>query len=145
MDGCPSRGNPIFVPLPDRTGENAFVMSFIPKLLLTTISILIAGYLLPGIHVNSFWTALLVALVISFLNAFLKPFMVILTIPFTVMTFGLFLLVINAVIIMIAGAWVHGFGVDSFWWAMLFSIILSVITSFLEKLVRQDESTRNIG
>ena len=120
-------------------------MSFIPKLLLTTISILIAGYLLPGIHVNSFWTALLVALVISFLNAFLKPFMVILTIPFTVMTFGLFLLVINAVIIMIAGAWVHGFGVDSFWWAMLFSIILSVITSFLEKLVRQDESTRNIG
>lgn len=118
-------------------------MSFIPKLLLTSVAILIAGYLLPGIHVTTFWTALLVALVISFLNVFLKPVMVILTIPFTVITFGLFLLVINAIIIMIASSWVNGFMVDSFWWAMLFSIILSFISSLLEKLVKHDESTRN--
>ena len=118
-------------------------MSFIPKLLITSIAILIAGYLLPGIHVSTFWTALLVALVLSFLNVFLKPLMVIFTIPFTVMTFGLFLLVINALIIMIAGSWVTGFKVDGFWWAMLFSIILSVISSLLESLVKHDESTRN--
>jgi putative membrane protein len=118
-------------------------MSFIPKLLLTSVAILVAGYLLPGIHVSSFWTALLVALVLSFLNVFLKPFMVILTIPFTVITFGLFLLVINALIIMIASTWVAGFKVDGFWWAMLFSIILSVISSLLESLVRHDESKRN--
>jgi putative membrane protein len=118
-------------------------MPFIPKLLLTSVAILIAGYFLPGIHVSTFWTALLVALVLSFLNVFLKPFMVILTIPFTVITFGLFLLVINAVIIMIASAWVTGFKVDGFWWAMLFSIILSVVSSFLESLVKHDESTRN--
>ncbi|MFZ4520706.1 MAG: phage holin family protein [Bacteroidales bacterium] len=118
-------------------------MPFIPKLLLTSVAILIAGYLLPGVHVNTFWTALLVALVISFLNVFLKPLMVVLTIPFTVMTFGLFLLVINALIIMIAGSWVKGFKVDGFWWAMLFSIILSIISSLLESLVKHDESSRN--
>ena len=118
-------------------------MPYILKLLLTSVAILIAGSLLPGIHVSSFWTALLVAFVLSFLNVFLKPLMVILTIPFTVITFGLFLLVINALIIMIAGSWVNGFKVDGFWWAMLFSIILSAISSFLENLVKQDESTRN--
>ncbi len=118
-------------------------MSFFPKLLLTSVAILISGYFLPGIHVNSFWTALLVALVISFLNVFLKPLMVILTIPFTVITFGLFLLVINAFIIMIASAWVSGFKVDGFWWAMIFSIILSFVSSLLESLVKHDESARN--
>ena len=118
-------------------------MTFIPKLLLTSFAILIAGYLLPGIHVDSFWTALLVALVLSFLNVFLKPLMVILTIPFTLVTFGLFLLVINALIILIASSWVNGFLVDGFWWALVFSLILSFISSLLERLVKHDESTRN--
>ena len=118
-------------------------MPFLPKLLITSVAIMLAGYLLPGIHVNTFWTALLVALVLSFLNLFLKPLMVLLTIPFTIVTFGLFLLVINALIIMIAGAWVKGFVVDGFWWAMIFSILLSVISSILEKIVRHDETTRN--
>jgi putative membrane protein len=119
------------------------VMPFIPKLIITSLAILLAGYLLPGIHVDTFWTALVVALVLSFLNLFLKPLMVILTIPFTVLTFGLFLLVINAFIIMIAGSWVKGFTVDGFWWALVFGIILSLITSLLEKIVAHDESTRN--
>ncbi|MEI7896648.1 MAG: phage holin family protein [bacterium] len=118
-------------------------MSFLPKLLVTSVAILIAGYILPGVHVSTFWTAVLVALVLSFLNLFLKPLMVLLTIPFTVITFGLFLLVINAVIIMIASSWVSGFRVDGFWWAMLFSIILSFVSSLLENLVKHDESTRN--
>jgi len=118
-------------------------MPFLPKLLITSVAIMLAGYLLPGIHVNTFWTALLVALVLSFLNLFLKPLMVLLTIPFTILTFGLFLLVINALIIMIAGAWVKGFVVDGFWWALIFSILLSVISSILEKIVTHDETTRN--
>lgn len=118
-------------------------MPFILKLFITSVSIILAGYLLPGIHVSSFWTAILVALVLSLLNVFLKPLMVLLTLPFTLFTFGLFLLVINAVIILIAGAWVTGFDVDGFWWALLFSIILSLISSLLENLVKKDESTRN--
>jgi putative membrane protein len=117
-------------------------MSFVPKLLLTSVAILISGYLLPGIHVDSFWTALVVALALSFLNVFLKPLMVILTIPFTVITFGLFLMVINAIIILIAGSWIDGFIVDGFWWALVFSIVLSLISSLLENLVKHDESTR---
>ena len=118
-------------------------MPFIPKLVITAVAILVAGYLLPGIHVSSFWTALLVALVLGFLNIFLKPLMVILTIPFTILTFGFFLLVINALIIMIAGSWVRGFAVDGFWWAFIFSIFLSLISSLLEKIVTHDENTRN--
>jgi putative membrane protein len=74
---------------------------------------------------------------------FLKPLMILLTLPFTIFTFGLFLLVINAFIIMIAGAWVDGFKVDGFWWALIFSLILSVISSLLERLVKHDENTRN--
>ncbi len=118
-------------------------MPFILKLIITSVSILLGGYLLPGIHVDSFWTAMLVALVLSLLNVFLKPLMVLLTLTFTMLTFGLFLLVINAIIIMIAGAWVKGFTVDGFWWALIFSIILSLISSLLESLVKHDESTRN--
>jgi putative membrane protein len=118
-------------------------MPFILKLFITSVSILLGGYLLPGIHVSSFMTALLVALVLSLLNVFLKPLMVLLTLPFTIFTFGLFLLVINAFIILIAGAWVKGFDVDGFWWALIFSIILSLISSLLESLVKHDESSRN--
>ena len=118
-------------------------MSFFPKLLMTSVAIMLAGYLLPGIHVGSFWTALFVALTLSFLNLFVKPLMVLFSIPFTFVTFGLFLLVINALIIMIAGSWVKGFEVDGFWWAMLFSILLSLISSLLEKIVSHDESSRN--
>ena len=118
-------------------------MPFIPRLLITSVAIMVAGYLLPGIHVHSFWTAVLVALVLGFLNLFLRPLMVILTIPFTILSFGFFLLVINAFIIMIAGAWVHGFVVDGFWWALIFSIILSLLSSLMENLVRHDENTRN--
>ena len=118
-------------------------MPFILRLFITAIAILLGGYLLPGIHVGTFWTAMLVALVLSLLNIFLKPLMILLTLPFTIFTFGLFLLAINAFIIMIAGAWVPGFVVDGFWWALLFSILLSLISSILENLVKHDESTRN--
>ena len=118
-------------------------MPFLLRLFITASAVMLASYLLPGIKVDTFWTALLVALVLSFLNLFLKPIMVILTIPFTVITFGLFLLVINALIIMIAGSWVKGFYVGGFWWALLFSICMSVISSILEKLIAHDETTRN--
>ncbi len=75
------------------------------------------------------------AFVLALLNTFLKPLMVILTIPFTIVTFGLFLLVINALIIMLVSAIIPSFKVDGFWWAMLFSIILSIVTWLLDGLV----------
>ncbi|MFC2102631.1 phage holin family protein [Bacteroidota bacterium] len=107
----------------------------IVQILILTFAVILTSYLLPGITVKSFWTALLVAVVLGLLNAFVKPLMVFLTIPFTLITFGLFLFVINALIIMLAGAIVRGFDVKGFWWALIFSIILSLIEYILEYLI----------
>ena len=110
-------------------------MLYIRKIFISASSVMLASYLLPGIHVSTFWIALLVALVLSLLNVLLKPILILITLPFTIFTFGLFLLVINAVLILIASAWVKDFHVDGFWWAFLFSIIVSVINSLIEKLI----------
>ncbi|MCD6065470.1 MAG: hypothetical protein K0S33_296 [Bacteroidetes bacterium] len=112
-------------------------MRFILKIIISTIAVLITAYLLPGVNVedNSFFTALLVALVLAFMNTIIKPILVILTIPITVFTLGLFILVINAAIIIWASRLVDGFHVEGFWRALLFSLILSVVTWFLEKIL----------
>ncbi|MBL7138593.1 MAG: phage holin family protein [Bacteroidales bacterium] len=105
------------------------------QILILTFAVILTSYLLPGITVKSFWTALLVAIVLALLNYFVKPIMVVLTIPFTLWTFGLFLFVINALIILLAGALIKGFEVKGFWWALIFSIILSLIQYLLEYLI----------
>lgn len=116
-------------------------MRFIIQLIISTLAVLIASYLLPGVEIkdNNFFTALIVAAVLAFLNAVIKPIMIILTIPITVVTLGLFLLVINALMILFASYLVDDFQVDGFWWALLFSFILSIITSVLEGIKRRDE------
>ncbi|MDQ3047586.1 MAG: phage holin family protein [Bacteroidota bacterium] len=117
-------------------------MNFIVQLIISTLAVLISSYLLPGVNIegNSFLTALIVAAVLAFLNAVVKPIMVILTIPITIFTLGLFLLVINALMIMLAAKLVPGFHVNGFWWALLFSLILSIITSILESIKKRDDS-----
>jgi putative membrane protein len=105
------------------------------KLLISTIAVLITAYLLPGVRDLDFFSALLVASVLAFLNAFLKPILVVLTIPITIFSLGLFLLVINASIILVASQLLKHFEVSNFWWALLFSLILSFITSILENLL----------
>jgi len=109
-------------------------MNFLIKILVTSLAVLFSAYLIPGVSVDNYTTAVLVAIVIALLNTFLKPLLILLTIPVTVLTLGLFLLVINAFIILLAGEIVKGFSVDGFWWAMLFSIILSVVTSLLNSI-----------
>ncbi len=106
-------------------------MNIIIKLLISTVSVMIVAWLLPGVHVDSITTALIVAAVIGVLNIFLKPLLVIFTIPITIITLGFFLLVINTIIIIIASNLVDGFFVDGFWWAFFFSILLSFISSLL--------------
>lgn len=113
--------------------QNSIVMEILLQILLSAVAVILAAYILPGIHVRSFLNAIIIALILAFLNAFVGPILILLTIPITVITLGLFLLVINALIIMLAGALVPGFRVDGFWWALLFSIILSIITYLLEK------------
>ncbi len=110
-------------------------MKFIGKLLINTLAIILAAYLLPGIHVHDPLTAFLVAALLALLNVTLKPLLIILTIPITILTLGLFLLVINALIILLAGNIVPGFEVSGFWTALLFSIVVSLINSILEYFI----------
>lgn len=106
-------------------------MNFILRIIITAVVAFGLSYILSGIHINEFTTALILALVLAVLNAILKPILIILTLPITIVTFGLFLFVINAGIILLASHFVSGFRVDGFWWALLFSLLLSILTSLL--------------
>ena len=107
-------------------------MKFIFKIIVSALAVIITAYLLPGVQIKTPVTAVIVAAVLAFLDAIIKPLMVLLTIPITIVTLGLFLIVINAMMIMLADYIVTDFKVHGFWWALLFSFILSVITSMLE-------------
>ncbi len=114
-------------------------MKFILKLLLNAAAVFILAHLLSGVHVNGYTGALIVAVVLSILNVLVKPILVILTLPATVITLGLFLLVINALIILLADKLVDGFAVQNFIWALIFSILLSILQSFLHSLLKEDK------
>lgn len=103
-------------------------MSFILQLLLTALAAFLAAKLTPGVNITSYWTAIILALVLGLLDVFVKPFLTFISIPVTVLTLGLFMLVINAVIILIASWIVSSFQVSGFWTAMLYSVILSVVS-----------------
>lgn len=109
-------------------------MKFIVKIIISAFAVMIASYVLPGVKVDTFTTALLVALVFSFLNTFVKPLLIVLTIPVTIFSFGFFLLVINALIVLLASSIIPAFHVAGFWWALAFSIIMTVAVSLLEAL-----------
>lgn len=113
-------------------------MRFLIRMIISTIAIMVTSYLLPGVRLDSFSAALTTALLIALLNTLVKPVLIILTIPVTLITFGLFLLVINASIIMMASNLLNGFHVQGFWYALLFSIILSGITTVMESMVSSD-------
>ncbi|MBK5284005.1 MAG: phage holin family protein [Bacteroidia bacterium] len=114
-------------------------MRFIVRVIITALAVVIASYILPGVNVDGGLTAVLVAAVLSLLNAFVKPLLIILTIPITVVTLGLFLLVINALMILLAAEIVHGFHVAGFWYALLFSIVLTIVVSLLNSLLRSED------
>ena len=109
-------------------------MNILIKIFLSAIAVIIASYLLPGVVVDGFITAVIVAVLLALLNSSVKPLLIILTIPLTVFTLGLFLLVINALIILMADAIVPGFEVHNFWWALIFSLLLSLINTLLTDL-----------
>ena len=114
-------------------------MNILVRLLLSGVAVMLTAYLLPGAHVQDYWAALLVAVLISLSNVIVKPVLIIFTIPITILTLGLFLLVINAVIILMVDYFVDGFYVDGFWWALAFSLILSVFNSLFGDLTKEKE------
>lgn len=104
-------------------------MKTIINMLITAGLVLLIAHLLPGVHIREFSIALLVAVVLGLLNFFVKPILVLFTLPLTIATLGLFLLAVNAIIIQLCSSLVDGFRVDNFWIAMLFSIVLSILQS----------------
>lgn len=114
-------------------------MKLIIKLLLTAIAVVVLSKILPGVSVASYGTAIIVAIVIALLRLIVKPILVILTLPITIVTFGLFLLIVNAIIILMADYFIGGFNVNSIWWALLFSLLLSLFQSLLFSLLPEDK------
>lgn len=114
-------------------------MKLILKLLLTALAVFILAYVLPGVNVAGYTTAIIVSVVLALLNLFVKPILVIFTLPITILTLGLFLLIINALIILLAGHLIDGFSVSSIWTAILFSILLSILQSILHSLLKEDK------
>jgi putative membrane protein len=112
-------------------------MGWLIRFMLSGLAVFLTAYLLPGVYVKNYGYALVVAAVLSLVNLIVKPILIILTIPLTVLTLGLFLLVINAVVIMITDSMIPDFKVDGFWWALAFSLILSVTNSFFSDLTEE--------
>jgi putative membrane protein len=118
-----------------------FDMNFILKLLLSALAVVVLANILPGVSVDSYLTAIIVAVVLSLLNFLVKPILILFTLPITILTLGLFLLIVNALIILLADALVNGFSVSSIWWALLFSLLLSLLNSILHSFLKSDNKT----
>lgn len=104
------------------------------KFLVTAIAAILASYVLPGVYIDGFLSAVILALLLGLMNVTVRPLLLILTIPATVLTFGIFIFVINALVILLCDAILPGFEVDNFWWALLFSIVLWLTNSLLNDL-----------
>ncbi len=109
------------------------------RILLSALAVIILARILPGVGVDSYTTAIIVAVVLSLLNFIVKPILVILTLPVTILTLGLFLLIVNALIILMADGLISGFTVDSIWWALLFSLLLSLLQSIFYSFLKTDD------
>jgi putative membrane protein len=103
--------------------------------ILNAVALLVVAYILPGITVASFGSALIAALVLGLLNALVKPVLILLTLPITVVTLGLFLLVLNALVFWFAGSILKGFQVNGFWWALIGAIVYSIVSGLLSGLL----------
>lgn len=112
-------------------------MNIIVNWLISAMVIFVVAYLLPGVHMESFVTALAVAVVLGVMNVIIKPILFVLTLPVTVLTLGLFTFVINAFLIVVTDAIVPGFKVDGFWWALLYSVLISIVTAVLRQYEKQ--------
>jgi putative membrane protein len=106
--------------------------------IVSVVAILIAAYLIPGVHITLVG-AIVLAVVLGIFNIFLKPVLLILTLPITILTLGLFSLVINALLVMLADLLVPGFSIGGFWVAVLFSIVVSIVNAFFHLVLRESK------
>lgn len=118
-------------------------MTFILKILITTVNAFILSAILPGIHMNNFYTAIIFAIVLGLLDAIVKPVLILLTLPATILTLGLFLFVINTCMVLIGDHFMDSFYTDGFGHAMLFSILLSFFNSVVNKKAWPNKVKKN--
>ena len=109
-------------------------MNFLLRILAAALGFWIAAHVVRGVHVHGLTGLVLAGLLLGLFNALIRPILLILTLPLTIVTLGLFILVINAVLVLLVAAVVPGFKVDSFWSALLFSLVLSLVSWFLHSL-----------
>lgn len=111
-------------------------MGLLLKWLIMAASIIIAAYFIPGVRVGSFFSALWVALFLGVVNILVRPVLILITLPINILTLGLFTFVINAVLILLASSVIKGFEVADFWWALLYSIVLSAVNYIINLIVQ---------
>lgn len=110
-------------------------MGILINWIVSAMVIFSTAYILPGVHISDFTAALVVALILGILNAVVKPILVILTLPITILTLGIFYLILNAALIVLVSKIVPGFVIDNFFWAIVFGLVLSIINTFVHKLL----------
>ena len=114
-------------------------MKLLMKIVFSSILVLLLSHFIKGVYVENFTTSIIVAIVLGLLNVFVKPILVLFTLPVTIFTLGLFLLVINAILILLCAKIVGGFRVDSFFTALIFSIVLSLSQSIMYRLLKDEK------
>lgn len=108
------------------------------RLLISGVAVLLTAYILGGVSVSSFWIAVLVAFLLGVANTYLRPLLLLISLPLTVLTLGLFLIVINVLMVYLVEWLIPGFDVSNFWWALLFSVIQSVLNTFFQSAFQPD-------
>ena len=111
-------------------------MKLLVELITRMIVLLVTAYVVPGFHIDSYSTALIVALVLGILNMLLKPLLVLFALPATILSFGLFIFVINAILLILASQFIKGFRIDSFFTAIIAAIVISVVSSILSLIIK---------
>lgn len=112
-------------------------MSLLLRWLIGALSLILVTYIVPGIKVQSFYTALIAALVLGLVNSLIRPVLIILTLPVNILTLGLFTLVINALLFWLAATIVKGFGVDGFWPAFWGAMVMSIVSWILNSIFNE--------
>ena len=108
-------------------------MGFLVRIIVIAAVSFGLSHVLSGVHIDTFWTAFVFAVVLAILNIFVKPLIILLTLPVTIITLGLFLFVINAIVVLLASRFVDGIRIAGFGWALIFSLILSLVTAILNR------------
>ena len=107
-------------------------MNFIVRLLINAaVAYGLSLILEPHVRIDTYLTALIFVMALGLLNAIVKPILIVLTLPITIITLGIFLIILNVLMVVLAGKWVNGIYIDGFWWALVFGVLLSFISSFI--------------